>query len=105
MPFFMEDNGIGRFLARDTVARKDYYLGLQDTMVMLASDTALYKCMKFVVEEDGFVPDNSIVDSTKVYKVKYLNTPDSGSYIWSESITGYGLCAPARRTVCRIPTE
>jgi hypothetical protein len=81
IPFFVEENGVGRFMVRDTVAHKDYYLGLQDTIVMLVSDTTEYKCMKFVFEEDGFVPDSSIVDTTKVYKVKYVKGLYAGKYL------------------------
>lgn len=89
IPFFMEENGIGRLMVRDTLAHKDYYLGLQhagtqDTIVMLAADTVQYRCLKFVIEEDGYVPalpDSSIVDSTMVYKVKYVNGPYAGKYL------------------------
>ncbi|MDR0698055.1 MAG: DUF6383 domain-containing protein [Tannerella sp.] len=75
LPFFVEDNGVGKFLVRDTLANKDYYLALKDTIVMLVSDTMAYQCLKFVVEEDF------LVDTTLVYKVKYLNGTDSGSYL------------------------
>jgi hypothetical protein len=75
LPFFVEENGIGKFLVRDTLAGKDYYLALKDTVVMLVSDTMTYRCMKFVPEEDF------LVDTTLVYKVKYLNGTDSGRYL------------------------
>jgi hypothetical protein len=75
IPFFVEDNGIGKFLVRDTAARKDYYLALKDTIVMLVSDTVANKCLKFVLEEDF------LMDTTQVYKVKYLNGADSGRYL------------------------
>jgi hypothetical protein len=75
MPFFVEENGIGKFLVRDTSTHRDYYLALKDTVVMLVSDTAAYRCMKFVLEEDF------LMDTTQVYKVKYLNGADSGRYL------------------------
>jgi hypothetical protein len=75
LPFFVEENGVGKFLVRDTVADKDYYLALDDTIVLLASDTMAYQCLKFVLEEDF------LVDTTQVYKVKYLNGTDSGRYL------------------------
>jgi hypothetical protein len=79
LPFYVEENGVGRFRVRDTSAHVDYYLALKDTMVMLVSDTAAYQCMKFVVEEDF------LMDTTSVYKVKYLNGADSGRYLGADA--------------------
>ena len=87
IPFFIEDNGTGKFLVRDTVTHKKYYLGLKGNSVILTSDTLVNKCMKFVLVDESsrpFIPDTSIVDSTKIYKVKYLNGADSGRYLGSD---------------------
>ena len=84
IPFFIEGEGTGRFMVRDTAGQKDYYLGMKDSVIMLTSDTLSIKCLKFVLADEviaPYVPDSSIVDSTKIYKVKYLNGADSGKYL------------------------
>ncbi|MDR1116445.1 MAG: T9SS type A sorting domain-containing protein [Tannerella sp.] len=79
LPFFVEDNGRGKFLVRDTLNGIDYYLALKDTIVMLVSDTVAYKPMKFALEEDF------LMDTTLVYKVKNLNSgADSGRYLGAD---------------------
>ena len=84
IPFFIEENGTGKILARDTLNNKKYYLGLKGNSVMLTTDTVRNKCLKFALLGESIkphVPDSSIVDSTKIYKVKYLSGPDSGKYL------------------------
>jgi hypothetical protein len=79
LPFFVEDNGRGKFLVRDTLNEIDYYLALKDTIVMLVSDTIAYKLMKFALEEDF------LMDTALVYKVKNLNSgADSGRYLGAD---------------------
>jgi hypothetical protein len=85
MPFFVENKGLGQFQVRDTLTGVDYFLARKDNSVMLVTDTATYKPLNFrIMTAPVFVPDSSIVDSTLVYKVKYLNGPDSGKYLGAD---------------------
>lgn len=82
LPFFVEENGVGRLMVRDE-NQKCYYLGLRDSCVMLLTNTETYTCLDFVLEEDGYTPPvvQAIVDSTLVYKVKILNGDHAGKYL------------------------
>ena len=94
MPFFIEDGGTGNLMVRDTITNKDYYLGYNDTIVMLTTDTFDIKCLKFAIAYENFkpyIPDSSIVDSTKIYKIKYLNGTDSGKYLGADVLGARAL--------------
>ncbi|MDR3251024.1 MAG: DUF6383 domain-containing protein [Tannerella sp.] len=84
MTFFMEDDSVGKFMVRDTVSGRDFYLALKDTVVMLTTDTVNIKPLSLFIGEDGYLPP--IVDSAFVYKVKILNCadPDSGKYLGAD---------------------
>jgi hypothetical protein len=97
IPFYVEENGIGKLLVRDTTAtaiRSDYYLALKDTVVMLVADTAAYQCIKFVAEEDH------LMDTTAVYRVKYLNGTDSGRYL---GVNARGIKTPLDTVYAHLP--
>ncbi|MDR2384209.1 MAG: DUF6383 domain-containing protein [Tannerella sp.] len=80
IPFFLEDNGIGKFMVRDTSTHQDYYLGLKDSTVMLVSDTVAVKVITFALE-DEFPPVVDPFDSTQIYKVKKLSGEAIGKYV------------------------
>ena len=81
IPFFIEESGIGRFMVRDTVSMKDYYLGLKDSIVMLATKASDVKCLNFVLTDEGYM--SNILDSTAVYRVKRLSGDSIGKYLAS----------------------
>lgn len=80
IPFFAEDKGIGRFVTCDTLTGTDYYLAMTpDSVIMLVADTTVVKPLSFV----GFIPppvveplDSAVVDSTQIYRVRYIAGPN-----------------------------
>ena len=82
MPFFAEDNRISRFVTRDTVGKKDYYLAMtSDSVIMLVTDTTAVKPLFMAYTGNTTPPvdelDSAIVDSTNVYRVKYIAGPNA----------------------------
>jgi hypothetical protein len=85
MPFFPEDDGQWKLMLRDTVTRREYYLGLKDSTVMLTGDTLGIRALIFALEDEVLPPVDvppavEPFDSTQVYKVKMLSGPYTGKY-------------------------
>ena len=72
IPFFVEDNGTGKFVVFDAANNISYYLGMKDDTVKLISDITEYRYLTFALEEDILVP--AITD---VYKAKRVNASDT----------------------------
>lgn len=86
-PFYEEDKARMKFMARDTATGKNYYLGLQDTMVMLLTDTSSVKMLGLALEDK--VPPAFLsyrFDSTQVYKVKYLSGQHKGLFMGQNTV-------------------
>ena len=75
IPFAILENGIGKLQVTDTIVQKDYFLGMRDDSVMLISDTIAYRFLSFICDE--YIP----FDTTKIYRVKYLNGDSAGKYL------------------------
>ena len=90
IPFFVDDNGVGKFMVRSGDGTP-YYLGINNDTVMLISDSA--KSLKFMLEEDIIMP------YTEVYKVisrnsgdnygRYIAANDSGGLIYADEVYDY----------------
>ncbi|MDR2145286.1 MAG: T9SS type A sorting domain-containing protein [Tannerella sp.] len=85
IPFYVEDGGVGRFMVRDTVSDRTFYLGLKDSVVMLVSDTSDVQFILFSLGDEfppPYVPPVVYpFDSTRVYKVKMLSGNNAGKYL------------------------
>ena len=84
IPFFIEEKGTGKFMTRDTVNNVNYYLGLKGSDVVLARETSDIKQLSFLLADESFkpfIPDSSIVDSTKIYKVREVKDNIPGLYL------------------------
>ena len=82
-PLYTEENRIAQLMARDTTTKTDYFLGLdEDTVVWFVNDTTDIAKLSFYIEDEILPPPppQYLFDSTKVYRMKYLNGQNVGPH-------------------------
>ena len=107
IPYFAENGDAGKFMVRDTVSARTFYLGLEDSVVMLVNEASDIQLIRFTLSEEYApvppppneeppieeppneeppivepLPEVDRFDSVQVYKVKMLSGAHAG-YYWA----------------------